>query len=101
MATGPAAQDIWLLLPGSASECRREFFMLLDGYQEFRFLSPDVIRQIEPLRAMRMVYYLAWCGRQKEDFRFRHTFPDWGSDPFWEREIRDLQNQLQEIRDFE
>ena len=26
MAMGPAVQDIWLLLPGSATECRREFF---------------------------------------------------------------------------
>ncbi len=101
MATGPAAQDIWLLLPGSAAECRREFFMFLDGYQEFRFIFPDVIRQIEPLRAMRMVYYMAWCGRQKDDYRFRHNFPDWGSDSFWEREIRDLRNQMQEILDFE
>ncbi len=101
MAMGPAVQDIWLLMPGHASECRREFFLLLDGYQEFRHLSPSSIRLIEPLRAMRMVYYLAWCGRQKEDFKFRHNFPDWGSDAFWEKEIRDLENQLQEIRDSE
>ncbi len=101
MATGPAAQDFWLLLPGSAAESRREFFMLLEGYQEFRMISPDTLQLVEPLRAMRMVYYLAWCGRQKDDYKFRHNFPDWGSDSFWEKEIRDLRNQLQEIRDFE
>ncbi len=101
MAMGPAVQDFWLLLPGHASACRREFFMLLDGYSEFCTLSPDSIALIEPLRAMRMVYFLAWCGRQKEDFSFRRNFPDWGSGAFWESELRDLQNQFQEILDFE
>jgi len=100
MAMGPPVQDVWLLMPGHAAECRREFFMLMDGYQEFRTMNPGDMALIEPLRAMRMVYYLAWCGRQKDDYRFRHHFPDWGSDHFWEKEILDLSNQLQEIRDF-
>ncbi|MDC7241894.1 MAG: serine/threonine protein kinase [Spirochaetales bacterium] len=101
MAMGPAVQDFWLLLPGHASSCRREFFLLLDGYSEFCPLSSDAIALIEPLRAMRMVYFLAWCGRQKDDYGFRRNFPDWGSDAFWESELRDLQNQFQEILDFE
>jgi len=100
MAVGPAVQDFWLLLPGHASDCRREFFMLLDGYQEFRFLSPSSLRLIEPLRAMRMIYFLAWCGRQKEDYNFKKQFPQWGSDSFWESEIQDLRNQYHEIVDF-
>jgi len=100
MAMGPAVQDFWLLLPGHASDCRREFFMLLDGYQEFRALSPSSMSLIEPLRAMRMVYFLAWCGRQRDDFSFKKQFPHWGSDSFWENEIRDLSNQVHEIQDF-
>lgn len=101
MAMGPAVQDFWLLLPGHASSCKREFFMLLDGYQEFCILNADALALVEPLRAMRMVYFLAWCGRQKDDYSFRRHYPDWGSEGFWENEIRDLQNQLQEIKDFE
>ncbi len=100
MAMGPAVQDFWLLLPGHASDCRREFFMILDGYQEFRPLSMSSMSLIEPLRAMRMVYFLAWCGRQRDDFSFRNQFPGWGSDSFWENEIRDLRNQYHEIQDF-
>ncbi|QEN06925.1 serine/threonine protein kinase [Oceanispirochaeta crateris] len=100
MAMGPAVQDFWLLLPGHAASCRKEFFMLLEGYQEFRPLNPSSLGLVEPLRAMRMVYFLAWCARQKEDFSFRKSFPNWGSDGFWENEIRDLQNQYQEIVDF-
>lgn len=101
MATGPGVQDFWLLLPGHASACRKEFFMLLDGYQEFCAMNPDALGLVEPLRVMRMVYFLAWCGRQKDDYSFRKHYPDWGSEAFWESEIMDLQNQLQEIRDFE
>lgn len=101
MATGPAVQDFWLLLPGHAGKCRREFFMLLDGYREFCSMSPDDLRLVEPLRIMRMIYFLAWCGRQKDDYSFRKHYPDWGSEAFWSNELRDLRNQLQEIRDFE
>lgn len=100
MAVGPAVQDFWLLLPGHASACRNEFFLLMDGYSDFRPADFSSLSLVEPLRAMRMVYFLAWCGRQREDFSFRRHYPDWGSELFWENEIRDLENQLQEIRDF-
>ncbi len=54
---------------------------------------------VEPLRAMRMIYYLAWCAHQVGDHRFKHNNPQWGSDAFWQREIADLTTQLQAIRD--
>ncbi|MDC7232951.1 MAG: serine/threonine protein kinase [Spirochaetales bacterium] len=100
MATGPAVQDFWLLLPGHASACRREFFLLQDGYSDFAVPDPGALNLVEPLRAMRMVYFLAWCGRQKEDFSFHRNHPEWGSEGFWDVEIRDLENQYREILDF-
>ena len=47
---------------------------------------------------MRMVYYLDWCARQRDDFQFRHLYPEWGSDCFWRHEIADLQEQLERIQ---
>ena len=99
MAVGPAMQDLWLLLPGSLSESRKELNLLIEGYEQFLPFDYSTSRLVEPLRAMRIIYFLAWCGRQIDDFQFRHNFPDWGTDKFWENEILDLKKQLDEIRE--
>ncbi|HOM59230.1 MAG TPA: hypothetical protein PK770_05125 [Kiritimatiellia bacterium] len=51
-------------------------------------------RLIEPLRAMRMIYYLAWCARQAHDASFRQNHPDWGTRAFWVSELAELEAQL-------
>jgi Ser/Thr protein kinase RdoA (MazF antagonist) len=94
MAMGPPVQDLWLLLPDRAQRSAHEIELFLSGYERFRRFDRQSLRCIEPLRAMRMIYFLAWCGRQMEDFVFKRNFPDWGSDPFWQREINDLREQL-------
>ena len=99
MAMGPAVHDLWLLLPGSFTESHQEFNLLVEGYEQFFPFEYSSSRLIEPLRAMRIIYFLAWCARQYDDFQFRDNFPHWGSEQFWENEIRDLKNQLEEIRE--
>ncbi len=99
MAMGPAMQDLWLLLPGNLSESKKELNLLIEGYEQFLPFDYSTSRLVEPLRAMRIIYFLAWCGRQIDDFQFRHNFPDWGTDKFWENEIRDLKKQLDEIKE--
>ena len=94
MASGPAVQDIWLLLPDRVDQCRREFNLLLEGYEQFRDFDDRTLRLVEPLRAMRMIYFLAWCSRQQKDYRFKTLFPNWGSENFWRSEINDLTRQL-------
>ncbi|HAH61806.1 MAG TPA: hypothetical protein DCL73_06890, partial [Treponema sp.] len=39
MMTGPAVQDLWLLLPGYRRDSEHELELLLKGYEEF--ISPD------------------------------------------------------------
>ncbi len=99
MMVGPPVHDIWLLLPGPVKECRMEIGLLLRGYEQFREFDDTTLRLVEPLRAMRMIYYLAWCAHQLDDYKFRHDNPQWGSDAFWQRENADLTMQLQVIRD--
>lgn len=94
MACGPAVQDIWLLLPDRVDHCRREFNLLLEGYEQFRDFDDRTLWLVEPLRAMRMIYFLAWCSRQRQDYRFKTLFPDWGSENFWRAEMNDLTRQL-------
>jgi Ser/Thr protein kinase RdoA (MazF antagonist) len=97
MMMGPPIQDLWLLLPDVADKCRREMDLLIRGYEQFREYDDRTFRLIEPLRAMRIIYYLAWCSRQVNDYKFRATYPEWGGDAFWQREISDLHRQLQII----
>lgn len=98
MMSGPPVQDFWLLLPDRVGNCRRELSLLLRGYETFREFDDSTLRLVEPLRAMRIIYYLAWCSIQVDDFKFRSDHPEWGSDAFWQREVADLQTQLEIIR---
>jgi Ser/Thr protein kinase RdoA (MazF antagonist) len=97
MMIGPAVQDLWLLLPDRAAASRRELDLILEGYGEFRPFDRTDLRLIEPLRLMRMLYYLAWSARQRADRRFCDANPGWGSEAFWIREIGDLRDQLEVI----
>lgn len=97
MMTGPPVQDLWLLLPDHASRSRREIDLMLDGYHEFREFDYSSLGLIEPLRFMRIMYYLTWCARQLHDLDFRTNHPDWGGENFWQKEILDLKHQFQVI----
>ena len=99
MMIGPAVQDLWLLLPDRAHAARRELNLVLEGYERFQPFDPATLQLIEPLRLMRMLYYLAWSARQRHDHRFQESFPQWGSKAFWEKELEDLHTQIAVIRD--
>lgn len=99
MMTGPAVQDLWLVLPGRAAESRRELGILLDAYEGFAPFDRASLRLIEPLRFMRMIYFLAWRARQRDDYWFRESFPQWGTEAFWIKETEDLQEQAAMVRD--
>lgn len=97
MVMGPRVQDLWLLLPNHANETRHEINLILDGYEQFMEFDDSTLRLVEILRAMRIIYFLAWCSTQIDDFKFKNNFPDWGSDQFWQREIADLEHQYHAI----
>ena len=98
MAMGPPVQDLWMLLPEHAHDSRWQINLILEGYEDFREFDDFTLKLIEPLRAMRILYFLAWCSRQVHDPKFRHNFPNWGDDAFWQREVRDLERQLEVIK---
>ncbi len=97
MATGPAMQDLWLLLPGRAGEVGGETSLLAEGYENFRPFPWEQLPLMEPLRLMRMIHFLAWCSRQRHDRDFHSHFPDWGSRGWWIRELEDLRDQVSVI----
>jgi Ser/Thr protein kinase RdoA (MazF antagonist) len=97
MVTGPAVQDLWLLLPGHADDCGRELSLLVDGYSEFRDLDWGSIAAIETLRFYRMIHFLAWRSLQRDDAWFKKDYPDWGTRAFWIRELEDMREQSQRL----
>ncbi len=99
MMTAPPVQDLWLLLPDHLDNSKKEINLILQGYEHFREFDDKTLKLIEPLRAMRMIYFLAWCSKQKKDYHFQTTFPNWGSEQFWGEEVNDLFKQLNKINE--
>jgi Ser/Thr protein kinase RdoA (MazF antagonist) len=92
--TGPAIQDLWMLLAGSSEEMRTDIHDLLKGYEQFLPFDRREIALIEPLRALRMIHYSAWLARRWHDPAFPLAFP-WFAEPrYWEEHYRALDDQL-------
>jgi Ser/Thr protein kinase RdoA (MazF antagonist) len=92
--SGPAIQDIWMLLSGGEQQMRSELTDLLKGYEQFLPFDRREIELIEPLRALRMVHYAGWLARRWHDPAFPKAFP-WFAEPrYWEQHYRALEDQL-------
>ena len=92
--TGPAVQDLWMLLSGDAGEQQRQLDWLLEGYGEFRDFDWRERHLIEALRTLRLLHYHAWIARRWHDPAFPHAFP-WFDEPrHWEGVIVQMQEQL-------
>lgn len=97
MVRAPAAQDIWLLVPGRDTESLRDRDALLEGYEEMRHFDRAMLRLIEPLRALRFIHYTAWIARRWQDPAFPLAFPEFGSHQYWASETDDLEQQMRII----
>lgn len=91
MVVGPAVQDIWLLVGGRDVESRMRREVFLEGYEQFRRFDRRTLSLIEPLRGLRRIHYAAWIARRWHDPIFPRTFPQFGSESYWEEETRDLE----------
>lgn len=96
--TGPAVQDLWMLVPARDGEGLRQRELFIDAYRLFRDFDTAWLRLIEPLRALRYIRYAAWIARRWEDPAFPAAFPHFGTVQYWEEETTDLEEQLAYIR---
>jgi Ser/Thr protein kinase RdoA (MazF antagonist) len=92
--TGPAVQDIWLLLPARVDDCPEEVEYMLKGYEQFRAFDHATLNLVEVLRGLRYVRYAAWVAARYDDPAFKRAFPHFGTDAYWEEQFSDLQEQL-------
>jgi Ser/Thr protein kinase RdoA (MazF antagonist) len=91
--TGPAIQDIWMLLSGDADDMRKQLDDLLEGYETFFDFDYSSIQLIEALRTLRIMHYAAWIARRWEDPAFPLAFPWFDSPRYWEEHILSLREQ--------
>ena len=90
--TGPAVQDLWMLLPGG-DDARRAWEALAGGYADFARFDYRELRLVEPLRALRMIHHTAWLAQRWDDPAFPRAFPWFGERRYWERHLLDLLEQ--------
>ncbi len=95
--TGPAIQDLWMLVSGDRHEREQQLGWLLSEYRQFHDFDPRELHLIEPLRTLRMIYYQAWLARRWDDPAFPAAFPWFGEDRHWETVIEQLKEQLGEM----
>ncbi|MGH8371384.1 MAG: serine/threonine protein kinase [Gammaproteobacteria bacterium] len=93
-ATGPAIQDLWMLLSGTRQEMQQQLGHIVDGYEQFADFNPAELWLIEALRTLRMIHYAAWIARRWDDPAFPRAFPWFDAPRYWEEHIQTLREQV-------
>lgn len=92
--SGPAVQDLWMLLSGNEVDVRGQLAALLRGYETFREFDDRELHLIEALRTLRLIHYSAWIARRWHDPAFVAAFPWFGSVRYWQDRILELREQV-------
>lgn len=95
--TGPAVQDLWMLLAGATSEMTLQCRDLLTGYEQFMDFDRAELALLEPLRAMRMVHYAGWLARRWADPAFPRAFPWFATPRYFEEHVGELERQIEAL----
>ncbi len=88
--SGPAIQDLWMLLSGQRHQQLAQLDVIAKGYEKFMPFPAGQLRLIEPLRAMRVLHYNAWLARRWSDPAFPLSFPWFNSQRYWSEHILEL-----------
>jgi Ser/Thr protein kinase RdoA (MazF antagonist) len=92
--SGPAVQDLWMLLSGSRNEMQRQLSDLLEGYERFFGFDRRELHLVEALRTLRLIHYAAWIARRWDDPAFPAAFPWFNTQRYWQDRILELREQI-------
>lgn len=96
--SGPAVQDLWMLLSGERAQQLQQLGALVDGYDEFGEFDRRELALIEPLRTLRLVHYSAWLAQRWHDPIFPINFPWFGSSDYWKGQVDMLIEQTEAMQ---
>lgn len=88
--SGPAIQDLWMLLSGHRSHRLTQLEKIVKGYEEFMPFHASQLALVEPLRAMRVLNYNAWLAKRWSDPAFPLSFPWFNTQRYWSEHILEL-----------
>jgi len=91
--SGPAIQDIWLLLSGERHEMQVQLGDIIEGYSRFHDIDLRELQLIESLRTLRMMHYAGWIALRWNDPAFPMAFPWFNTTRYWEEHILALREQ--------
>lgn len=97
--TGPAIQDIWMMLSGDKQTKLLQLDTLVSAYEEFHDFDHSELRLIEPLRARRMLNYMAWIAKRWQDPAFPRNFSWFATDKYWEQQVLAIKEQLAALQE--
>ncbi len=92
--TGPAMQDIWMLLSGDRDQRQGQLLEIVEGYNEFYDFRASELVLVEALRSLRLMHYSAWLARRWQDPAFPLNFPWFNTVRYWSEHILELKEQL-------
>ena len=95
--SGPAVQDLWMLLSGERGQMNSQLSELLEGYEEFYDFNRAELALVEPLRTLRLLHYSAWLARRWDDPAFQQAFPWFNTVNYWEEQVLTLREQRQRL----
>ena len=87
------------MLSGDRQQQFIQMDTLVEAYEEFCEFDKAELALIEPLRAMRMVHYMAWLARRWQDPAFPQAFPWFAEGKYWEQQILGLKEQLSALQE--
>jgi len=92
--SGPAVQDLWMLLSGDRAEMTGQLADVLAGYEDFHAFDPRELHLVEALRTLRLIHYAAWLARRWDDPAFPAAFPWFNTQRYWQDRILELREQI-------
>lgn len=97
--SGPAVQDLWMLLSGDTVEMEAQMADIIEGYSQFCNFDLRELQLIEALRTLRMLHHAAWLANRWEDPAFPIAFPWFDSSRYWEDLVLSLREQLSAMQE--
>ena len=91
--SGPAIQDLWMMLSGEREQQQNQMMHILRGYRQFNHFNLAELQLIEGMRALRMIHHVAWIARRWDDPAFPRAFPFFDSERFWSEHLLSLKEQ--------
>lgn len=92
--TGPAIQDLWMMLSGDRNQRQAQLLELVEGYNEFHEFKVRELALVESLRTMRLMHYAAWLARRWSDPAFPLSFTWFNTQRYWSEHILELREQM-------